>query len=147
MHDKNTKADAVSQNPDHAERKAAMQERARMAIEGRGYRIRYDRTTDGAECGSRGVSAQKKASLLEIDHHVASAGFPPAGAMTRKLLIQCRSRMAGNRPWMDLSEKHIGVRLYGVAAMRDWVRASGDRHFHHRIIERIEFVTLAPNEI
>ena len=55
-------------NSDHAERKAAMQERARMAIEGRGYKVRYDRTTDGAECGSRGVSAQKKAGLVEIDH-------------------------------------------------------------------------------
>ena len=147
MHDKNTKSDAVSQNPDHAERKAAMQERARMAIEGRGYKVRYDRTGEGAESDSRASSAQKKASLAEIDHDVASAASAPAGAMTRKLLIQCRSRMAGNRPWMDLSEKHMGVRLYGVAAMRDWVRASGDRHYHHRIIERIEFVTLAPNEI
>lgn len=147
MHDKNTRPDAVSYNPDHAERKAAMQERARMAIEGRGYRIRYDRTADRAGSDSTGVSAQKKASLLEIDQECSTAASAPAGAMTRKLLIQCRSRMAGNRPWMDLSEKHIGVRLYGVAAMRDWVRASGDRHFHHRIIERIEFVTLAPNEI
>ena len=62
----NTKTD--SHNADIAARKAAMQERARMAIEGRGYKVRYDRTTDGAECGSRGVSAQKKAGLVEIDH-------------------------------------------------------------------------------
>ena len=32
------------------------------------HAISYDRTTDGAECGSRGVSAQKKAGLVEIDH-------------------------------------------------------------------------------
>ena len=32
------------------------------------YAIGYDRTTDGAECGSRGVSAQKNAGLAEIDH-------------------------------------------------------------------------------
>ena len=32
------------------------------------YAIRYDRTTDGAECGSRGVSVQKKSGLVEIDH-------------------------------------------------------------------------------
>ena len=62
----NTKTD--SHNADIAARKAAMQERARMAIEGQGYKVRYDRTTDGAECGSRGVSAQKKAGLVEIDH-------------------------------------------------------------------------------
>ena len=58
----------MSTNADHAARKAAMQERARMAIEGRRHKVRYDRTTDGAECGSRGVSAQKKAGLAEIDH-------------------------------------------------------------------------------
>ena len=63
----NTKTD--SHNADIAARKAAMQERARMAIEGRGYKVRYDRTADGAECGSRGVSAQKKATLVEIDHY------------------------------------------------------------------------------
>ncbi len=68
MHDKNTAINAVSHNSDIAARKASMQERARMAIEGRGYRVRYDRTTDGAKCGSRGVSAQKKAGLVEIDH-------------------------------------------------------------------------------
>ncbi len=68
MNDKSTSTGAVSDNADHAARKAAMQERARMAIEGRGYKVRYDRTTDGAECGSRGVSAQKKAGLAEIDH-------------------------------------------------------------------------------
>lgn len=147
MNDKSTSTGAVSDNTDLAARKAAMQERSRMAIEGQGYKVRYDRTTDGAQCGSRGVSAQKKAGLVEIDQEVVSAASAPAGAMTRKLLIQCRSRMAGNRPWMDLSEKHLGMRLYGVEAMRDWVRSSGDRHFHHRIIERIEFVTLAPNEI
>ena len=33
------------------------------------HAISYDRTTDGAECGSRGVSAQKKAGLVEIDHY------------------------------------------------------------------------------
>ena len=33
------------------------------------HAIGYDRTTDGAECGSRGVSAQKKAGLAEIDHY------------------------------------------------------------------------------
>jgi hypothetical protein len=32
------------------------------------YAIGYDRTTDGAKCGSRGVSAQKKAGLVKIDH-------------------------------------------------------------------------------
>jgi hypothetical protein len=137
-------------NADIAARKAAMQERARMAIEGRGYKVRYDRTADGAECGSRAVSAQKKASLVEIDQDVVSAASAPAGAMTRKLLIQCRSKLAGNghdRPWMDLDERHTGERLCGVEAMRDWVRRAGDRQFRHRIIERIEFVTLAPNEI
>jgi len=68
MNDKSTSTAAVSHNADIAARKAAMQERARMAIEGRGYKVRYDRTTDGPECGSRGVSAQKKAGLVEIDH-------------------------------------------------------------------------------
>ena len=114
------------------------------------HAIRYDRTTDGAECGSRGVSAQKKASLVEIDQEVVSAASAPAGTMTRKLLIQCRSKLAGNghdRPWMDLDERHTGERLCGVKQMRDWVRRSGDRQFRHRIIERIEFVTFAPNEI
>ena len=42
------------------------------------HAIRYDRTTDGAECGSRGVSAQKKAGLAEIDHY--TTGFAQVNA-------------------------------------------------------------------
>jgi pyruvate/2-oxoglutarate dehydrogenase complex dihydrolipoamide dehydrogenase (E3) component len=72
MHDKNTGMDAVSHNADHAERKTAMQERFRMPLQCGLYAIGYDRTTDGAECGSRGVSAQKKAGLVEINHYTTS---------------------------------------------------------------------------
>ena len=68
MHDKNTRADAASQNLDHTERKAAMQKPAAMPLQCGLYAIGYDRTTGGAECGSRGVSAQKKAYLVKIDH-------------------------------------------------------------------------------
>jgi len=46
-------------NTDHAERKAAMQERDRMAIEGRRSAVGYDRTGDGAQSDSRPVSEQK----------------------------------------------------------------------------------------
>jgi len=66
MHDKNTGMDAVSHNADHAAGKAAMQECARMPLQCGLYAISYDRTTDGAECGSRGVSAQKKAGLVRL---------------------------------------------------------------------------------
>lgn len=69
MNDKSTNMDAVSDNADHAARKAAMQERFRMPLQCGLHAIGYDRTTDGAECGSRGVSAQKKAGLAEIDHY------------------------------------------------------------------------------
>ena len=68
MNDKSTSTAAVSHNADIAARKAAMQERATMPLQCGLYAISYDRTTDGPECGSRGVSAQKKASLVEIDH-------------------------------------------------------------------------------
>jgi hypothetical protein len=68
MNDKSTSTAAVSHNADIAARKAAMQERFRIPLQCGLYAISYDRTTDGAECGSRGVSAQKKAGLAEIDH-------------------------------------------------------------------------------
>ena len=69
MNDKSTGRDAVSHNADHAARKTAMQEPATMPLQCGLHAISYDRTTDGAECGSRGVSAQKKAGLAEIDHY------------------------------------------------------------------------------
>ena len=69
MHDKTTGIDAVSHNADHAARKTAMQGRSPMPLQCGLYAIGYDRTTDGAECGSRGVSTQKKAGLVEIDHY------------------------------------------------------------------------------
>ena len=68
MHDKTTGRDAGSHHADHAERKTAIQAPATMPLPCGLYAIGYDRTTDGAECGSRGVSAQKKAGLVEIDH-------------------------------------------------------------------------------
>ena len=69
MHDKTTGIDAVFHNADHAARNTAMQEPATMPLQCGLHAIGYDRTTDGAECGSRGVSAQKKAGLVEIDHY------------------------------------------------------------------------------
>ena len=68
MHDKTTGMDAVLDNAEIAARKAAMQKRFRMPLQCGLHAIGHDRTTDGAECGSRGVSAQKKAGLVEIDH-------------------------------------------------------------------------------
>ena len=144
MHDKNTQADAVSQNTDHEARKAAMQERARMAIEGRRSAVGYDRTGDVAQSDSRPVSAQKNGKPDSAGAVNYNAEFLGDAVRTRKVVIQVRARRHGGRVWTDVSHD---ATLCGVEEMRRWVIANGDRRKHYRVIERAETTLLAPAEM
>ena len=197
MHDKNTQADAVSHNPDHKARKAAMQERARMAIEGRRSAVGYDRTGDGAQSVSRPVSAQKNGkpetaqdelkekrrqqsakrvqALLQAaeDKQTAKAirktkedQQAPAMASAlqelvvqdqaggfvskKQLVLQAKQKYPtkGSRNlWRDLGTKHYGHRIKTGIELVMWARVHGDRHHHHRLIERTEIVLVAQREL
>ena len=134
----------MSTNPDHAERKAAMQERARMAIEGRKSAVGYDRTSDVAQSDSRPVSAQKNGNPDAIGAANHNAEFLGDAVRTRKVLIQARARRHCGRVWTDVSHD---ATLCGVEEMRQWVIANADRRNHYRIIERAETTLLAPAEM
>lgn len=144
MHDKNTRPDAIPQNTDHEARKAAMQKRARMAVEGRKSAVGYDRTNDGAQSDSRPVSAQKNGKPDSAGAVNYNAEFFGDAVRSRKVVIQVRARRHGGRVWTDVSHD---ATLCGVEEMRQWVIANGDKRKHYRVIERAETTLLAPAEM
>ena len=144
MHDKNTQADAVSQNPDHAERKATMQKRARMAIQGRRSAVGCGHTQEVVKVARKAVSAQKNGKPDSGGAANYNAEFLGDAVRTRKVLIQARARRHCGRVWTDVSHD---ATLCGVEEMRQWVIANGDRRNHYRIIERAETTLLAPAEM
>lgn len=144
MHDKNTQADAVSQNPDHAERKAAMQERARMAVEGRRSAVGCGHTEEVAKPATEAVSAQKSGSVDCADASLYYAEFLGAGSRTRKVLVQVRPRRSGGREWADVTHTQM---MCGVEQMMEWVNTYGDKRNHYRVIDRVETTLLAPAEM
>ena len=71
------------------------------------YAIGYDRTADGAECGSRGVSAQKNGKQDGECAVNYDAEFLGAGSRTRKVLVQVRPRRRGGRNWTDVTHTQM----------------------------------------
>ena len=144
MHDKNTGMDAVSHNADHAARKAAMQERARMAIEGRRSAVGCGHTQGVEKPATEAVSAQKNG---KHDGECAvnyDAEFLGAGSRTGKVLVQVRPRRSGGRNWTDVTHTQM---MCGVEQMMDWVNTYGDKRNHYRVIDRVETTLLAPAEM
>lgn len=131
-------------NPDHAERKAAMQKRARMAIEGRRSAVGCGHTEEVVKFATKAVSAQKNGKPDSGGAANYNAEFLGDAVRTRKVVIQVRARRHGGRVWTDVSHD---ATLCGVEEMRQWVIANGDRRKHYRVIERAETTLLAPAEM
>jgi len=84
-------------------------------------------------------------ALQELAVQDQAGGF----VSKKQLVLQAKQKYPtkGSRNlWRDLGTKHYGHRIKTGIELVMWARVHGDRHHHHRLIERTETVLVAQRE-
>ena len=85
-------------------------------------------------------------ALQELTVQDQAGGF----ACKKQLVLQAKDKhpsKGSRRTWRDLGPKHYGYRIKSGIELVMWARLHGDRHHHHRLIERTEKILVTHREL